>query len=201
MWHKMLVWLSRWLTKSVAFSGVAFSICVGGNVARTPTSSCVIACSNACSAVAILSSSSGSLDLRGTFPSHMAPFTSETNWSVFSLGSSCASSLKWNHSCWEVLLMFSKHLLKSSTTSVDSCCVALSIRVSVGLNASGMANNILSTKPWLWSIFATILVAFSSCVDPRMLNGVFPVIMRLSSVNGMNNVLLKIVCTAAGYHR
>lgn len=144
----MLFWLSRWFTKSIAFSNVDFSICVGGGVAGTPAKSSAIAWLKTWSAVDILGTSSGSFDFGGTLPSLMASFTSATNWSVFSLRSCCACSLKWNRSCREVSLMFSKHSLKSSTTSVESCRVALSISVRVGRNASGVANSILPTKPW-----------------------------------------------------
>ena len=68
--------------------------------------------------------------------------------------------------------MFLKHSSKFSTTSVDRYSAAVSISVSVGLNARGIGNKNLSTKPWPWSIFAISFAAFSSWVAPKMLNGV-----------------------------
>ena len=144
----MLFWLSRWFTKSVAISKVDFSISADGDVAGTSDNNSVIAWSNTCGAVAILGTSSGSFDFGGTFPSLMASFTSVTNWSEFSLRNCCASSLKWNRICREVPVIFLKHSTKSLTTSVSSCRIALSISVSVGLNASGVAISSLSIRPW-----------------------------------------------------
>ena len=149
----MLFWLSRRFTKSVAISKVNFSISADGDVAGTSDNNSVIAWSNTCGAVvvvivAILGTSSGSFDFGGTFPSLMASFTSVTNWSEFSLWNCCASSLKWNRICREVSVIFLKHSTKSLTTSVSSCRIALSISVSVGLNASGVAISSLSIRPW-----------------------------------------------------
>ena len=63
----MLFWPFRWFTKSVSFSKVNFSICVGGAVAGTPAKSSVITLLKTLSAIAILGSSSGSFDFEEPF--------------------------------------------------------------------------------------------------------------------------------------
>lgn len=54
-------------------------------------------------------------------------------------------------------------------TVVESWASAASISLSIGLKARGVADKILSIRPWPWSVFASSFAAFNNCVEPRML--------------------------------
>ena len=65
-----------------------------GDDAGTPAENFVLSWLKTWEIVAILGTSSGSFDFRGTFPSVMVSFTSVTNWPVLFLRGCCAASLK-----------------------------------------------------------------------------------------------------------